>query len=861
MDLLNKKFKIIPEDNYRQILILVVFGIAMFFIRTVPNYHLIFTNWLGEDGTYINFSADDAVYHMRLVHNTIHHFPWRIPFDPFTHFPFGNQIHFGPIFTLIITTVALIIGFGKPTPELINIVGAYTPVIMGILCLIPVYFISRKFAGKTSTIISAFILTFLPGTFLQRSSLGFTDHHVAEVLFSSTTIVFLVYALDKSKHFLRHCILTLAGITFGLFILVWPAALMFGVIFLIFFITQLLIDHLRNRFTDYLLPLAIAIYSIPTIMSLPYALRNPQFELAYYSLTQPVILITMLGLFTTCYIVHRICIRHQLAKDLYPIILSVILTLIFFTISYQIPKLFTMMCDGCKMLFEPTPAMKTISEVHPSILNSSGNKYSIEPLWYNYFWAMPFATIGLGHLCYTTYKNACPKEVLLLIWTIVIILAALTQCRFNYYLAINVAILAGCYSVTPFFNFLSDLTPRNLFDLRIQKITIYILFCFFVFIIIDPILMLLIDKNIPRGLQVSNEWYNTYIWLKKHTPDPQGKIIHQNFNYASGYYPILKDSKLPYKYPKSAYGIMAWWEIGHQLTYIAKRIPNTNPFQQGIIEKDKAIGAAPFFTSTDENKAVANLDAMGSRYIILDHKTASNIERVGVWCKDINGWTKSLKIKLITTNKKTIFTVPVDAKKFLQSMLNRLYYADTNGLKHFRLIYESDGNYLVSTRKIIFKSNLNTITSLSFKNYRTAIKNTTIINRMLWANKAKTALFYQARPPIKRIKIFEKVKGAIISGEAPRNTKEHTKIKLVLKLKTKFNRIFTYEQTSIVTNGKYKFIVPYPTTLMKGDNYSYDIKPLGPYEIKIGTVTAKISVPEDAVILGKNIKINIFNLQ
>src|SRR3972149_8083465 len=159
----SKKINLIPEDNLRQILLLAIFAAIMIFIRTAPIYHRIFTDWPGDYGDFVNFSADDAVYHMRLVHNTLHHFPWRVFFDPFTHFPFGNQIHFGPIFTLIIAGAALIAGLGHPTPELVNIIGAYTPVVMGALCLIPVYFIARNLFEKTAAIITVFILTFLPG--------------------------------------------------------------------------------------------------------------------------------------------------------------------------------------------------------------------------------------------------------------------------------------------------------------------------------------------------------------------------------------------------------------------------------------------------------------------------------------------------------------------------------------------------------------------------------------------------------------------------------------------------------------------------------------------------------------------------
>ena len=222
---------VIPEDNSRHFLLLLILGAIMLYLRIAPNYAKIFTNWPGEYGNFVNFSADDAVYHMRFVHNTLQHFPARVFFDPFTHFPFGSYIAFGPLFTLIIAGVALIAGLGHPTPELINHVAAYIPPVMGALCLIPLYFIARKLFGKTTAILAAFVLTFLPGEFLNRSALGFVDHHIAEVLFATTTCAFLIYALNAAQSLkfsfanIKNNLPTLiyglfAGITFGLFILI-----------------------------------------------------------------------------------------------------------------------------------------------------------------------------------------------------------------------------------------------------------------------------------------------------------------------------------------------------------------------------------------------------------------------------------------------------------------------------------------------------------------------------------------------------------------------------------------------------------------------------------------------------------------
>lgn len=840
---------IIPQNKSRHFLLLLVMGAIMLYLRIAPNYVKIFTDWPGDYGNFVNFSADDAVYHMRFVHNTLWHFPLRVFFDPFTHFPYGSYIAFGPLYTLIIAGVALIAGFGHPSPELVNHVAAYTPPVMGALCLIPVYFIARQLFGKSTAILAALVLTFLPGEFLSRSALGFADHHVAETLFTTIMCAFLIYALKATTRlkFITYGLLT--GITFGLFILVWQGALLFGGIFLIFFITQLLITR-RNKDTKYLLSLASLIYITPIIVILPYTFTLP---LTQYPGNNIVILITSLAIFSICYLLHIICQYNKLTNKLYPLILAGTAVFVAFILITCFSQIYALMQHGFNLLFRPTPGMLTVSEVHPAILDHHG-KFTIALFWKNLFWTIPLGIIGLSNLIADIYHKQSPAQVFLLIWTLVIISATCAQIRFNYYLAINAALLAG-YGIYFLLSLIDYFKPQKKFYLKLQKISFFTLFFVLVILIIDPMIMLLMDRKIPSGIQITREWYDSLMWLKKHTPDPQGKTKHKNFSYIDGYYPVPKNLNARYNYPKSAYGIMSWWDTGHQITYIAERIPNANPFQLGIIENQGKAGAALFFTSTNEKKAVANLDTVGARYVIISSDTLTFFNSIGVWCNDTQNWEQD-KTTTIKLPKKTInLQTRIDSPKFKRSIINRLFYNDANGTQHFRLIYESAGDYRVKAKQITVtneKARSNSKEWL-FKNYPQALATTKKINKVI-INNDHNIFTYNARPPVKGIKIFEKVKGAIINGKAPKNIADNTPVKLTLKLTTKYGRIFTYQQTTKIKHGKYKFIVPYPTTKMHGKDYSYDTKPIGSYVIQINNQVIKVAVPEDAVMLGKNIE-------
>lgn len=855
---------IIPDSNLRQGLLLFFFMLIMLLLRIVPIHHLVFTNWPGLEGNFVNFAADDAVYQMRLIHNTIQHFPHRIFFDPFAYFPLGTQIHFGPFFTLIIALAALILGLGHPSAELINIVGAYAPPIMGTLALIPTYFIARKIFNPTAAIFTAFILALLPGEFFQRSALGFTDNHVAEVLFSTTATAFLVYALAFARNFnfanknwreilfskpLIHAYL--AGLFFGIYVLCWAPSLFFAAIFLGFFLVQLICDHWQNKEPTYLLYLAAPLYLIPALMSLPYALANLHFYFVYYSLTQPVFLLLMLAGIVVSFWLSKLLKISQSRNIFYPLALCSLLLLFILFAQIFLPTIYSYLNNGFNLLFHPSTDFRTIAEIRPGIFDANG-KLTITFLWNNIFWTTRFGSLAFLVLMYRIIRYKIPGEVLLGVWTFVILMATFSELRFVYYLAINAAILSG-YFIYLVLNWLLSFNPEKYFFFLIKKYAIILFTLFFALVISAPILTLALTNNLPSGPHTTKEWYEALIWLRTNTPDPQGKPIQSNFDYAKGLYKLPASSQEHFQYPASAYGVMAWWDYGHQITYIAHRIPNANPFQQGVTEEHKT-GAAYFFTTQDEATAIQNLNAMGTKYILINNDMAINFfNAIKSWAQDQNDWQKFVKFeRLAPLLKNQAFAI--DSPKFTNSMLSKLYYQDCNNLGHFRLVYESAGKYLILAQSLntkLAQQNSNQPIAIMLDNIDQAINVYKAAQRNFWFNKEKNIFIYAARPPVKTIKIFEKVKGATITGTAPSGTK----VTLDLKLITKFKRIFTYTVATTAQNNQFAITVAYPTEKMQGQDYSYDITPLGKYQLTIAGKVQEIAVPEKAIMNGETLTI------
>ena len=161
--------------------IILCMGISLY-LRIAPPYDSVFT------GEWVKFIGNDAYWQManvdKLAPNFLHYTPISGPFR-FFHFLLSGTIW--------------VIGLGSPTQHTIDTVAAYFPAVLGALTVIPVYFLGKAVCGRMAGIIAATLIAILPGEWLGRSSLGFTDHHVLEVLLTTTALLFVVLAVKGKK--------------------------------------------------------------------------------------------------------------------------------------------------------------------------------------------------------------------------------------------------------------------------------------------------------------------------------------------------------------------------------------------------------------------------------------------------------------------------------------------------------------------------------------------------------------------------------------------------------------------------------------------------------------------------------------
>ena len=250
-----------------------------FLIRTILPFDKIFT------GGWIKFSSIDAYYHMYLVDNMANNFPNLTSFSPYFIYPDGNAVAGAHFFDWLLAGICWVVGLGSPTQHTVDVVSVYFPAILGALTVIPVFFIGKVLFNKWVGIIAAALIAVLPGEFLGRSILGFTDQHIAEVFFSSVAVLFLILTIKQARKneltfssiiqrdwkVIRRPLIyaLLAGLFLGIYLITWQGGLLFVFIIGLYFVLQFIIDHLRGISTEYLGITGFIVFLLAMIIFLP----------------------------------------------------------------------------------------------------------------------------------------------------------------------------------------------------------------------------------------------------------------------------------------------------------------------------------------------------------------------------------------------------------------------------------------------------------------------------------------------------------------------------------------------------------------------------------------------------------------
>ncbi len=616
------------------LLILIIIVVFSLWLRIFLPYNQVFV------GNWVKITGIDGNYYMRLVDNLVQHFPALTKFDPYYIFPGGVPTDREPnFFAYFMGFIIWLAGLGRPDQHLADVVGVFIPPFLAAITVVITFFIGKALENRWAGLLAASMLAIMPGEFLNRSLLGYTDHHIAEVLWSTLFILLamlafklgngidLIHIRDKGwRPIIKPLLASLfAGVALALYMLTWAGAALFILILFLFICIQIILDYKRGVSTFATGAIGIVIFLVALIIYWPAS--RSSFSLV--ALLGGMLLIAALVLLSvpmaqkkvrTLYYVLAIAVSGGLA------------TLVMYLVT---PDLLATGLDYLSRIFS-WKQNTTIMEMQPLLLQRGD--FTLFIALGNYTSGFLLGLAGLALLVYRVFKGATTEKVLLLTWTLLIVLSALAMRRFAYYLAVNMALLTGYFvwwvlSMVGFGRPLvaavqQQVAARTKAGRKKQAGTAgrqagrkWIMA-----LVLIVVLVVMICPNLgplPNGDRPSIDlasqplfappdvWCATMDWLRLNTPEPLGN--------ASDYYALYKAPGQPggYVYPQDAYGVLAWWDYGYWITRMGRRIPFSNPGTSG--ER----GEAKYFMAPDESAAAQVIKDINIRYVIIDSEIAS----------------------------------------------------------------------------------------------------------------------------------------------------------------------------------------------------------------------------------------------
>jgi dolichyl-diphosphooligosaccharide--protein glycosyltransferase len=540
-----------------------------------------------RDG-FTRFADNDPWYHVRLVENLLGHFPVPARIDPYLMHPGVERVDVAPGLDLLVAGLAWLLGRGEPSTRLVELVAALAPSVLGALVVVPTYALARLVAGEVAAWIAAALVAVLPGQLLQRSLLGFTDHHVAEAVLSAAALALLASALRRveaagegSAAGSWRAMALAAGGCLALYRVFWTQALMGALLLVAAFVVVAIGARPAGGFPAAGLCRAFALTfggagcallaALPVVegvgrdaaaMLAAAALAEGTERAAGWARARPRPLSAYAGA-TAALLACALSALAVAGRDLV-----------------------TTVAANLRRLHLSGASARQVSEAQPLT--------ALDPLgflWAELGAAWVFALAGLALLAWRARGGRRAAAMLLVVWSAGVTVATVGQVRFAYYLAVPVAVLAALA--------LAWLGSHR------RTVATVLATLLLAHSLSQAARAAAVDRGAPAA------WVEALRWMRRSTPEPFAEADAYRARY---------DPAHP---PRSTYGVLAWWDFGYWITRIARRAPIANPTQHG------ARHAAAFLLAQDEARAERIAGALGVGYVIVDRSLAVERPRRG----------------------------------------------------------------------------------------------------------------------------------------------------------------------------------------------------------------------------------------
>ncbi|WP_319578647.1 oligosaccharyl transferase, archaeosortase A system-associated [uncultured Methanospirillum sp.] len=799
----------IKQNNTVIILaIIIIFALFGLWLRLLPMEQL-------TSGPVPKLIFMDPWYNMRLIEVITSNFPSYPWFDPMNGFPVGKDNDWGPLYPMFSAAIAMLLGAGTRN-EIMTVVSWIPPALS--LVMIPIlYMIGKTVADRKTGLIAACLISVIAGEYLYRSFYGYLDHHFMEVLFSTAFILCYVLIIREAEHEKsgrqsHNLILysVLAGLMYYLGIMNIPTMVLFVGIIGGFCAVHALLTRDKQSLKSLTIAHVI-LFGVFIILFALTGIHNEGMSLAQYTPTH--LLLALALIIEPIFLTVSIHVTHNKpAPYLWGVVIGTP-TIVFAIASVIVPSIVQTISTGFSYFFFFSYKDTYINEMQMWDLTRAYHSFNI---------ALLFMVIGLILTAYQTYKKYDAIKLCILIWAFVILISTILHLRYEYYAAVIVVLFTSIALAFTWDLLISRQTvepksigkgKKTLGNSLVQK-NLPLIVVGLIILIITALSAQITWEVGTKQIQMigmNDDWAGALTWLEKNSPDTE-------IDYLKIY------NKDGFSYPNNSYGVLSWWDYGHWITYLAKRIPITTPFQNNVPP------VAQFLVSTDEKSADSLAEKMGAKYVIIDYEMInSKYPSLPLWAHGQNERDKYQKYYYQQSKNNPNQYDPVLTLKpeFFTSMVSRLYIFDgteTNSTGGSLVQY---GEMQTGSQKVPAISKITTLTpeqaikaaseplnpgtdlvSIQYTHPITTIPALTHY-RLIYESPTVTASDELAE--MHSVKIFERVSGYQINGTGT----------IELPVVTNQGRIFTYRQES--ANGT--FTVPYST-----DRETTGVHATGPYK-------------------------------
>ncbi|GAA0656307.1 oligosaccharyl transferase, archaeosortase A system-associated [Salarchaeum japonicum] len=717
----------------------------------------------------------------------------------------------------------------------------------------------------------------------------------------------------------------LAGVATAFYLFVWPPGVLLVGIFGAFFVVQLSSDYYNDTSPDHVAFVGAVSMTTTGLLSL-LSFGQTGFSASQPSLLQPLFAFAVaFGAVFMAWLARK-WDAENLDASLYPVSVGGVILVGSGLVAVALPSLFSMVQSNLLRFvgFSAGAAQRTISEAQPFL--SQASRYGISDfavvfldygltffiavlagawlLWRPTFrdrnlnrvgfvvgsavvvlgiLAFPGAMQGLGDLvsvnsqligvavvglviAVSAIMDDRPAEhLLIVVWGVFLTSAAFTQVRFNYYLAVPVAVLSGFAAVEILRLVGANASvTQKLEDVDASQ----------VFAVALVLLLLVVPLAVPFTFQsttygnVSSStavstgdttpsssmlaWDDLLDWMNNNTPAEGNFGDAENADQLDYYGTYAKTDD--YEYPDGAYGVMSWWDYGHWITVEGERIPNANPFQEG------AGTAANYLLSQTESEANGILDDLGSdgeetRYVAVDWQMASLSAKFSaptVFATNTTAYDFYSPFYVLNSEGAVQQQTQIRSQAYYESLMVRLYRyhgsrveaTGTTVIDWDRNIPLSDGGYLrvyepdgandsvtrsFDTRAEAEAFVANDSTSQGQPTSQigglggTPVEDVEALEHYRLVGTSEDSVSYQqilrgsqfTNVP-SAVKLFEKVPGATVQGTGPANTTVTASVTLnatTYQGNQLIGNQTTYtQQVTTDENGEFTMTLPYSTT-------------------------------------------------